>query len=304
MRIKIIAAILLLFVSLSLMGCTSLTEMFGVGEAEEEPLMNGTTTGNILNGGFAVKDGEDLLVYYTGGEAYPKGSLVRSNPGTGESSLVLDKAGLYMNMAGGVLYYSLDDGIYRMPLDTPQPERMLEGDCSLLQISKARMYYVSGGTVGCTALDGSAVTFTPIDDAACLNVYGGSLYYIDVSDGRIWKANMDGTNKGRLYDKAVDMFYIIDDVIYYIDGADGQLKRISLELDEETHETLTEKPCSGFNVNRQGLYYTLKDDRLCYNAGPDGFQAQVVSGVDQSAWHRICVFGEGALVVRQEDLPS
>lgn len=304
MPIKFAIVAWLLLVSLVLAGCTPLTEMLGVGEAEEEPLTNGTTTGNILNGGFAVKDGEDLLVYYTGGEAYPKGSLVRSNPGTGESGRVLDKAGLYMNIADGVLYYSLDDGIYRMPLDTLQPERMLEGEYSLLQINGGRMYYVSGGMAGCTSLDGSAVTFTPVDNVACLNVYGDSFYYIDTTDGRIWKASADGTNKERLYDKAVDMFYIIDDVIYYIDSADGLLKRISLELDEETHETLTEKPCSGFNVNRQGLYYTLKDDGFCYNAGPDGLQAQVVSGVDQSAWHRVCVFGEGAMVVRQEDLPS
>jgi hypothetical protein len=292
---------LLMAMLLALAGC-GLLGMDG-GETQEEPLTNGTTTGNILNGGFAVKDGDELLFYYTGGSVYPKGTLVRSNPETGDNSKVMDEAGLYMNLADGTLYYCLDDGIYTAKLDAPQPQRMLEGECSLLQISGGRMFFIRDGAVGSAALDGSSVAFTPVENAACLNVYGSRLYYIDTVSGHIRQAATDGTDARELFDQAVDMFCIIDDVIYYIDSADGLLKRMALEIDPESIETLTDQPCSGFNINRSGLYYTLSDG-LCYNAGADGAQAQAVGDFGTSVWHRACLFGEGALVVRQEDLPS
>ena len=300
------AALALLSLVMLAAGCTSLSDMFGLGGGEEqpEPLANGTTTGNILNGGFAVKDSDDLLVLYTSGDAYPKGSLVRSNPETGESSLVMDEAGLYTNLKDGVLYYCLGDGIYCAKLDAPQPERLLEGEYTLLQISGSRMYYISGGAVGCASLGGEPVGLSPIDNAACLNVYGDKLYWIDTESGQIRRSDPDGGNQSVLYDKPVTMFNIIDDVIYFIDGADGLLKRIALELNPETLETLTAETCNGFNINRSGLYYTLSDDALCYNAGVDGLQARAIEDLGSSAWHRVCMFGEGAMIVRQEDLPS
>jgi hypothetical protein len=303
---KKMAGLALLLVSLlALSGCAPLSNLLGIGggKTEEEPLTNGTTTGNILNGGFAVKDGDELLFYYTGGSVYPKGTLVRSNPDTKENIAVMDNAGLYMNLVDGTLYYCLDDGIYTAKLDAPQPQRVLEGECSLLQISGGHMYFVRNSTIESAALDGSPLAFTPIDNAACLNVYGSRLYYSDTANGHIRRAEMDGTGDQELFDQSVDLFCIIDDVIYYIDSADGLLKRMALEIDPESIETLTEKRCSGFNINRSGLYYTL-DDGLCYNAGADGAQAQAISDFGTSAWHRACLFGEGALVVRQEDLPS
>jgi hypothetical protein len=135
-------------------------------------------------------------------------------------------------------------------------------------------------------------------------VYGDKLYYIDTGSGNIYQAALDGSNPQELYDRPVDMFYIIDDVIYYIDREDGLLKRMALVIDPESIETLTDKLCSGFNVNRNGLYYTLKDDGLCYNAGADGLQARAIGNFGESDWHRACLFGDGALVIRQEDLPS
>ncbi len=304
--LKRTAALALLSLVMLAAGCTSLSDMFGLGGGEEqpEPLVNGTTTGNTLNGGFAVKDGNDLLVYYTSGNAYPKGSLVRSNPETGENSLVMDEAGLYMNLKDGVLYYCLGDGIYRARLDAPQPERLLEGEYTLLQISGSKMYYISGGAVGCASLDGEPAELSAIDNASCLNVYGDRLYWTDTESGQICRSDLDGGDRNVLYDKPVDMFYIIDDVIYFIDGADGLLKRIALEIDPETLETLTAEACSGFNINRSGLYYTLSNDGLCYNAGVDGLQARAIEDLGSSAWHRVCMFGEGAMIVRQEDLPS
>ncbi len=301
MRKIIAAAALMLAAMVVLAGCAPLSGLFGSGEeARQEPLLNGTTTGNILNGGFAVKDGDDLLFYYTG-SVYSHGSLVRSNPDTGENSLVHERAGIYMNLVDGMLYYCLEDGIYRTSLDAPAPERVLAGSFSLLQIADGRLYFISDGAVSCAATDGSDMPFTPIQNAACLNVYGEKLYFLDSGTGFIRQADMDGSHQTVLFDKPVDMFYIIDDVIYFIDSADGQIKRMTLEL--KSLETVVKHPCSGFNVNRSGMYYTRTDDGLCYNAGPDGLQETVIDDFGESTWHRVCMFGGGALVLRQEDMP-
>ena len=302
MRKRMAVTALVIAMLVVLVGCAPLSGLLGIGseETQEEPLANGTTTGNILNGGFAVKDGADLLFYYTGGNVYKHGSLVRSNPETGENSLVLEQAGLYMNLADDMLYYCMADGVYRTPLDAPAPERLMEGRCSLLQIAGERMYFISNGDVGCLMRDGSEIQFSQIEKASSLNVYGDKLYYINTDNGQIWQADMDGTDQKVLYDHSVNMFIIIDDVIYFIDSADGFIKRITLGL--ESLETVLGKPCSGFNVNRLGMYYTQMDDNLCYNAGAGGVQEQVIADFGESAWHRTCMFGEGTLVLRQEEL--
>jgi len=306
MRKRMAALALLLAILLALSGCAPLSGLFGTGDSkkQQETLTNGTTTGNILNGGFAVKDGDDLLFYYSGGSVYPKGTLVRSNPDTGDNSKVADKAGLYMNLVDGVLYDCREDGIFGTPLNTLQSEKILDGEYTQLQISGGHMYYINNGAIGCASLDGSAVDFSPVEKAACLNIYGDMLDYIDTDSGHIKQASMDGSNVLELYDKPVTMFYIIDDVIYFIDSEDGLLKRMALKIDIKSIETLTDKTCSGFNVNRNGLYYTLKEDGLCYNAGTDGLQAQKISDFGKSTWHLACLFGDGALVIKQEDIAS
>ena len=282
-------------------GCSILDEFIGKTD-EEEPLINGTTTGNILNYGFAVKDGESLIFLYTGAGVYEKGSVVRSNVETGENSLVLDAGGLYLNIVDDVLYYCRPEGVYKAPLETGEPSLVLPMDVSLLQISDGSMYYISGGVIGCTTTEGEPTDFSNIEDAACLNIYEDAIYYIDTNDGTIWTADMDGTGHEVVYEESVDMFYLIDDVIYFIDSADGYIKRMRLTL--EGLETVVEYPCSGFNINFKGMYYTRNVDgkSLCCNAGTDGYQETVIEDFGESAWHIACMFGEGAVVIKEEDI--
>ncbi|MDD5016738.1 MAG: DUF5050 domain-containing protein [Eubacteriales bacterium] len=294
--IAIITAAALMF-----SGCSLMENLVGT-DSEEEVYINGTTTGNILNYGFAVRYGDALIFLYTGQGTYDYGSVVRSNPDTGESSLVLEQGGLYMSVVDGCLYYCRPDGVYKAPLDTGEPALVLAQNVSLLQIQDAKMYFIRDGNIGCAGLDGEAADFSEIENAGCLNVYGGAIYYIDTGSGYICKADMDGGNKETVYDQSVEMFYVIEDVIYFIDSADGYIKRMTLAL--ESLETVVADACSGFNVNGQGLYYTRDVDgqSLCCNAGADGYQETVITDFGESAWHIACMFGEGAVVIREEDL--
>ena len=291
--------LVLLIVVLSLGGCASLQDMFGI-EDDELPLVNGTTTGNILNGGFAVKYGEDLLVYYTGGGSYDYGSIVMSNPDKEESSLVLDEGGLYLNIVGDSLYYCREDGVYCASLTTHEATQVLDRNVSLLQIDDGAMYFIEDGRIDSTTTGGQPRGFAPIDNAACLNVYGEALYYIDTDTGYICTACLDGSDADVFYQTKVNMCLFIDDAVYYIDGTDGNIKRML--LDKDGLETVVAYACSGFNVNRKGMYYTRNVDGqdMCCNAGADGFQENVITEFGESAWHRACMWGEAAIIVPQE----
>ena len=300
-----IALALLTAALLSMGGCSSFDEWLNPEAEQDVAIEHGTTTGNILNYGFAVQYGGDLLACYTGDTTYPQGSLVRTNPDTGDSSLVLDQAGLYMSVDDDTLYYCREDGVYRTSIEKPDPQRIIEGAVTLLQMNGDRLYYIKDGGIECAEMDGSpAKGFARIEGAACLNVYGGALYYIDAATGRILKADMNGSSIARVYDQSVNMFCIVDDVIYFIDSADGFIKRMSLS-NTAVVETVVAYACSGFNVNRYGMYYTRDVDgkSLCCNAGADGYQEKVLTEFEASAWHPVCMWNEGALIAAIEDLP-
>lgn len=302
---KKISLALLAAVLLSMGGCATFDELLNPEAEQDVVIAHGTTAGNILNYGFAVQYGEDLLVYYTGDTTYTKGSLVRSNTETGESSLVLDQAGLYMNVEGGTLYYCLEDGVYKTSIEAPDARRIIEGAATLLQIYGDRLYYIEDSSIACAELDGApAADFTPVANAACLNVYADALYYTDTATGHILKADLAGGNITKVYNQSVNMFYIVDDVICFIDSADGFIKRMSVS-DTAMAETVVAYPCSGFNVNRYGLYYTRDIDgkSLCCNAGADGLQEKPLTEFGESKWHAVCLWNEGALVVPIEEMP-
>jgi hypothetical protein len=302
---KLAFALLAAALALAAGGCMDISDWF---EAEEQdvPIEHGTTTGNIINCGFAVQYGGDLLTCYTGNTAYTKGSLVRSNPDTGESSLVLDSAGLYMSVDGDTLYYCLEDGVYATTVEAPDPQRVIEGEITLLQFCCGRLYFIQDGGIECAGMDGAkAADFARVENARCLNVYGDALYYADARTGYILKADLTGGGIETVYGQSVGMFIVIDDVIYFIDGADGYIRRTALS-EPSVVETVVAYPCSGFNVNRYGIYYTREVDgrSLCCNAGADGYQEQVLPDFGISAWHAACLWNESALIVPVENLPT
>jgi len=295
LKIVFIIAVVVLTV-IALGGCS----MFGSGPSKPT-LINGTTAGNIQNLGFAVKQDDNIYFYFTKGDTYEVGDIVKSNPQTEENSLAMHDGGLYMSIYDGSLYYCKEDGIYRAPMDTFKPELLLEGAAEQLQISDGKMFYIEDGTIKSALADGSAADFTPIKSASCLNVYEDKLYYIDSASGQIWQANTDGTDAKMLLDFDVKQFLIAEDTFFYIDNADGYIKYVA-DKDKEP-ETAVPYPCSGFNVNVYGMFYTREIDGkwVCCYSGLDGANEQVINDNGESIRHMVCVFDGGAVILGQEE---
>lgn len=298
MRKKIVIVISLMMIAFMFGGCS----LMGNVKTEPEKFINGTTTGNLLNYGFAFKKGDDVYFLNTAEGVYSRGSLIKSNVETQENSLVMEDSGLYMNLVGDWLYYCKPDGVYKTELENPNVSLVIEGNISLLQILNDNMYYVIDGTIDSKTIDGEERDFDIIPNAGGFNIYKEALYYINTENGYICKADLNGNNRETVYEHNVDMFYIIDDVIYFIDSEDRYIKRMTLEL--EGLETVVKYPCSGFNVNRGGIYYTREVDDIsaCCNADPDGKQENVITELDSSQWHIVCMFNEGASILNEEDL--
>ncbi len=297
-RFKKALVVLAVALAVSALGGCS---MFGSVESLKPTLINGTTAGNIQNLGFAVKQDEDLYFYFTSGDTYEAGDIIKSNPKTGDNSLAMHDGGLYLSIYEDSLYYCKEDGIYRAPMDTFKPELLLEGNAEQLQISGGKMFYIEDGAIKSASANGEAVDFTPIEGASCLTVYENKLFYIDSATGQIWQANTDGSDAEMLFDFDVKQFSILEGVFYYIDSADGNIKRVT--ADEPSPETVVPYTCSGFNINLYGMFYTREIDGkwVCCNADINGENEQVITDNGESKRHMACMFDGGAVILGQEE---
>ncbi len=286
--------------ALMLGGCSALTPV----QSSDAKLVNGTTAGNIQNLGFAVKQDDDIYFYYTGGGTYEVGDIVKSNPETGDNSFVMHDGGFYMSLYDGSLYYCREDGIYRAPLDTLEPQLLLEGSAVQLQILDGQMYYLEDGAIKSAMADGSAADFSSIQGAECLSVYENKLFYIDSASGQFWQAEKDGSSPAMLFDVSAKQYMLLDSKLYYIDRSDEQIKRVTEE--KKTPETVVPYVCRSLNVNEYGMFYTREVDGkwVCCSSDVDGGNEQTIKDSETAQRHMICMFGGGALIVGEEDFKT
>jgi hypothetical protein len=284
---------------LALGGC-----MFGPSATVQDTLVSGTTTGNIQNLGFAVRDGDELYFYNTAAGTYEVGDIIKSNPETEENSLAFHDGGFYMSIVDGSLYYCKEDGIYRAPMDTFEPELLREGHAQQLQILDGQMFFIEDGVIQSALSDGKAVDFSPIKGAACLNVYENKLYYIDSASGQIWQADTNGSDAKMLFDLKAKQFLILDGVFYYIDSEDKQIKRVSAE--KLTPETVVPYACSSLNLNAYGMFYTRQMDgkRVLGYSDTNGENEQVIEGNAPSDMYMVCIFNGGLVIVPAEEFDA
>lgn len=297
-RILIVALTLSLAVLFA--GCS----LFGGSNVTNEPLpiVSGTTTGNILNYGFCAKSGDELFFLYTTGKTYDIGSTIRSNPETGENSLLMEDGGLYMNIVDGWIYYCKSDGVFKAEIENPEPQLVLEADVKQLQISKGIMYFIEDGTLKTSTLDGEETDFSPVENTDCLNVYGDRLYYKSTEDNYIYSCDLTGADVKTELAHEVSMFIIMDDMIYYLDNVTGYL--VKMELNGKLAMAIVEKALSGFNINRSNMYYTryINGAGTCCNADVNGGTEQKLTDFGNSEWHIVCMYDNGALLAKIEDI--
>lgn len=286
--------------ALMLGGCSMLTPVKSANEA----LMNGTTPANIQNLGFAVKQDNDIYFYYADGDDYEVGDIVKSNPQTGDNSFVMHDGGFYMSIYEGSLYYCREDGIYRAPMDTFEPQLLLKASATQLQLSDGQMYYLEDGEIKSASADGQPVDFSPIQGAESLSVYENKLFYIDSASGQVWQAEKDGSAAEVLFDVSAKQYVILDNKLYYIDRNDEQIKRLTIE--KKTPQTLVPYVCRTLNINEYGMFYTREVDGkwVCCSADVEGGSEKVIENSETTQRHEICMFGGGALIVGAEDFKT
>lgn len=302
---RIMKRILIVVLAVSLAALLAGCSLFGGNSnvsTEPLPIVNGTTVGNILNYGFCVKNGDELLFQYTAGESYTLGSTIRSNPNTGENSLLMEDGGLYMNIVDGWLYYCKPDGIFKAEIENPEPELVLEANVKQLQINDGVMYYIEEGTLKSTTVDDKETDFSPIENADCLNVYGDRLYYISTEDEYIYSCDLSGDDVKTELAHKVSMFIIMDDMIYYLDGVTGYL--VKMELNGKLAIAIIEHALTGFNINRSNMYYTryISGKGTCCNADVNGGNEQQLGEFGDSDWHIACMYNTGSLLAKQEEM--
>ncbi|MBT3319348.1 MAG: DUF5050 domain-containing protein [Clostridia bacterium] len=301
---KLYLILALLIVAAALGGCS----LLGIGgqEPETEPssIINGTTTGNIINYGFGVQYGDELIFTYTGEGVYPVGSIVRSNPETGQNSMVLEEGGLYMSIVGDTLYYCTPQGVYKTALVDPRPSLVLDKNVAQLQIANDNMFYIEDGAIDSSTIDGDPRGFSRIENASWLNVYEQNLYYVNTQDGYIYSANTDGTDAKVFLEQSVSMLQIDNGNAYFIDSVTGYIHSIPSGTKEV--QTVVEFACSGFNVNSNNLYYTRNINGIgtCCLSRPNGSDEEILSDFGDSDWHIVSMWNDGAIIVRIEDLPG
>lgn len=277
-----------------------------LGEIDEkdqmDTIVNGTSTGNIINWGYAAAYDIYLYLFSPGGDESDLGDIVKTDMTTGESSLAIKDGGLYLSIVDTYLYYCGKDGIYRAPLDTLVPELLYQGETSLLQFAGERMYFLEDETIRSTTMDGAPWGFAPIDGAKCVNVTDEGLYHINTLDGKIYRSELDGTETQLHIDQAVDLFCIFEDTLYFIDSASGYILSVALTEPVDYAKVIIQHRCSNLNMNQYGLYYTriVDGESKCCRADLDGTNEQVFKESGVSARHLVCVFNESALIVEQE----
>ena len=297
---KIVITATACVLALMLGGCSALNPV----KSGDEKLTNGTTAGNIQNLGFAAKQDDDLYFYYTGGDTYEVGDIVKSNPQTGDNSFVMHDGGFYISIYENNLYYCREDGIYRAPMDTLEPQLLVQGSATQLQISDGQMYYLEDGVIKSAMADGQPVEFSQVTGAECLSVYENMLFYIDSASGQVWQCEKDGSSPQILFDVSAKQFVILDNKLYYIDRDDEQIKRVT--MDKKTPQTLVPYVCRTLNINEYGMFYTREVDGkwVCCSADTEGGTEKVIENSETAQRHMICMFGGGAVIVRAEDFET
>ena len=124
-----------------------------------------------------------------------------------------------------------------------------------------------------------------------LDMYNGSVYYLDKSSNYLYRAN-DETGEELIIDRAVNKISIDDGYLYYqeLDGngsKSGVLYRINLDSMET--ERLTDNSVKYPEKYREYIYFNLEDDNRMYSVTQDGTSVNIID-LGDSAFAKLYPF--------------
>ncbi|NLD47069.1 MAG: DUF5050 domain-containing protein [Clostridiaceae bacterium] len=278
-KISIIAKILIIVISVQIMtGCvdydTGEQKDYGskktTGEGvnkdmSENPLMGqsilGNTNGNIVNQGHAVFDGQ--WIYITTPEDVYEGRVIsKYNKESMERVVICDDDTRYkknLNIVNEWLYYSGEDGIYRIKNDGNSKERISDLIPEEMIIAAEWIYCLAGGGVYRIKLDGKEIINLYEDWNPCyLNIFNNWVYFYTNTEGKegIYRIKTDGSIHEKLSDDTTYSINVSNGKIYYIPSSRSMY---SMNLDGTDKKEFIKSDnmilMNNINVEENWIYY-------------------------------------------------
>ena len=202
---------------------TQKEDMPGAGATS---LGNGTSSSNIINGGFVAA--ENGYRYYRGDD----GMLSREDQASKATKLLLQKAIWYINVQNEWVYFSneTDGTVERIHTDGSDRQVLYQGAAHEVTVYQDWIYFGTADAVYRMHLDGSSLTKLLDGNVWYLHVTDSGLYYCRITaDNRaLCSCALDGSKVQTLIPSDVYAVSVFGDQIYYTSGAERYLYSISL----------------------------------------------------------------------------
>jgi len=226
----------------------------------------GNSGGNIINGGFAATQGEQIFFRSNQG-----GSLQKGTTGSGETRAISVDSAWFINVSGDNVYYSNRDDnnrIYRVSRNGSNRESLTDNgawfvtlvDGWLYYLDEAdnyRLYRISTGGEGRTRLSEDSAWYICIED--------DWIYYVNRDDGdKIYRVSSDAGQKEKINDSSSCCINVVDGWIYYSNEDDGS-GIYKMKIDGSENEKVIDQPAWFINVADGWIYYADEDDDFSLN---------------------------------------
>jgi len=244
-RTKIINLFTILVLTASIFyGCSSSNDSSTKSEI-------GNSSGNIINGGIATKQGE--WVYFTSGSAIYKEKVDGS-----ERTLVINDNASNINVVNDWIYYKANINnvtkMFKVKTDGTERTKLSDDIAFNMIVSGDWIYFLSSGLYKMKT-DGTEKTQISKDSAMFLNVVGDWIYYSNGTDGfKIYKVKTDGTERTKLSDESAIGMNVSGDWIYYVNYKDEN-KIYKLKIDGTGKAKLSDDSAPVLNVFDGWIYY-------------------------------------------------
>ena len=263
--------------------------------------VSGNTTGNLSNGGFVVEGENEVYVAVTGGiyvlendgslgrkvvaaedsqalnfyrgslyfYSADLGGLMRANPESGESAVLVDDTVAEIFFDNNTLYYSINYGTELCAIDMDSEDKRVVYEYShryaLQSISGGYQYFI-GAIDENKPLDSSLLRSNLVTGEVkqinnysgfCLSIYDAQLYFCTFKD--VMRTDLDGKKAQALIEGSIN-YINATPLGLFIANSHARLLEV-MSYDSTSRLTLIERECGQLFVTRNWIIYANEEDR-------------------------------------------
>ncbi|MDQ0194927.1 stalk domain-containing protein [Paenibacillus wynnii] len=254
------------------------------------PDPTGNTASNLMNNGFAVKQGKWIYGLENEHSGYPTGGnggyLYKVNEDGGEITKLISAQARMLNVQNDWIYYIGTDGIYKIRTDGSELTRLTDSPSSsqLFVMNNWLFYDTEDGVYRLQTDRSGALPIRVLGNQNIdqFTVSQGWVYYKEFSDnqqigmlGRIRINGMDNIGYGRL---DYEDLTVHGDYIYfnYLDENTNKIGRMPIEGGDSQNLVTAE----GYNISNNTLFYGK--GTIVYQSEMDGSNGKPVANL--KAW--------------------